>query len=79
MALIVGTSFNGIGTAAALGLNSTILEAALPGAPPTAHATTAGAVVGRGPVMGAKPEGVSATTVKCEVHGGPRGAARRTR
>jgi len=32
--------------------------------------------VGLGPVMGARPEGVSARMVKCEVHGGPSGAAR---
>lgn len=34
------------------------------------------AVVGRGPVIGARPDGVSATTVKWLVHGGPSGAAR---
>lgn len=32
-------------------------------------------VVGRDEVIGAKPDGVSAKTVKCDVHGGPNGAA----
>ena len=37
---------------------------------------TEGPVVGLEPVMGAKPDGVSARTVKCDVQGGPSGAAR---